>query len=432
MEISTFAPDPPDELAPCPSPYDSSYDPPLAESSQQCSPIPSAQSEFFLSLCHDPQLCNAFTLRITRTSKEACLEAEASPDPSLDDNLNAWIREQRGPDGFMRFQAYSETNKTWPEMLLRPLFTAPLALSICPSHCVPIDPARVLPGDEIISYPYDSVPSPPMLPPCSGREPIRGSYHLFHLMDILYPPERLPSPQNLPVSGRYRFFPRGCQWEHYGQRFGYPAPCTEKQRRIAFYGDSHGRVIYDTTIHRLQGNRGVLEQSEKGGHKQATIGNLTFDFLWDPRGESVIPVTCKELKEAKTDIVILSMGAHFAVDSTTAEFTQNLTRIFTTFTACEFSPPPSNIIFVTSPAQPPRQDEFVRKYSDHRTNVRLQHWSEISTKMALDMGFSVVDQFALTMPHVWEPMGLDFAHYLSTDAIDPIVDEVIGKAGLCG
>ena len=39
-----------------------------------------------------------------------------------------------------------------------------------------------------------------------------------------------------------------------------------------------------------------------------------------------------------------------------------------------------------------------------------------------------MDQFALTRPHVWEPLSVDMAHYLTTDAMDPIVDEVIGKA----
>ena len=86
---------------------------------------------------------------------------------------------------------------------------------------------------------------------------------------------------------------------------------------------------------------------------------------------------------------------------------------------------------MTPPAQPPRQDQYPRKANDHRTNVRLQHFSEVGAQLALDHGWSVVDQFSLTMPHVFESLLIDSAHYLMTDAIDPIVDEVIGKAGLC-
>jgi hypothetical protein len=42
-----------------------------------------------------------------------------------------------------------------------------------------------------------------------------------------------------------------------------------------------------------------------------------------------------------------------------------------------------------------------------------------------------VDQYALTLPHAVEPRGTDMAHYLANDGIDPIIDEVLGKSGLC-
>jgi hypothetical protein len=42
-----------------------------------------------------------------------------------------------------------------------------------------------------------------------------------------------------------------------------------------------------------------------------------------------------------------------------------------------------------------------------------------------------VDQYELTLPHNFEPRHNDMAHYLATDAIDPIIDEVLGKSGLC-
>ena len=55
----------------------------------------------------------------------------------------------------------------------------------------------------------------------------------------------------------------------------------------------------------------------------------------------------------------------------------------------------------------------------------------MATRLARDAGFMVVDQFDLSMPHVEEPMKTDFAHYVYTDAMDPIVDDVIGKLGIC-
>ncbi|KIO24458.1 hypothetical protein M407DRAFT_244458 [Tulasnella calospora MUT 4182] len=86
---------------------------------------------------------------------------------------------------------------------------------------------------------------------------------------------------------------------------------------------------------------------------------------------------------------------------------------------------------MTAPATPPRTDEFVQKYADKRTNVRLQHWVGLATELALHAGWSLVDQFDLTLPHNLEPLHTDLAHYLATDAMDPIVDEVIGKIGIC-
>jgi hypothetical protein len=58
---------------------------------------------FELEVCYAEGTCNQFTLRIKRTSAEACREQEATPDPSEDPALTKWVREQRGPDAlYMR------------------------------------------------------------------------------------------------------------------------------------------------------------------------------------------------------------------------------------------------------------------------------------------------------------------------------------------
>jgi hypothetical protein len=61
----------------------------------------SALPAFALELCHDPHLCNTFTLRIMRTDKDLCTEIE---DParrlSEEDVLDRWIKEIVGPDAF--------------------------------------------------------------------------------------------------------------------------------------------------------------------------------------------------------------------------------------------------------------------------------------------------------------------------------------------
>jgi hypothetical protein len=61
----------------------------------------------------------------------------------------------------------------------------------------------------------------------------------------------------------------------------------------------------------------------------------------------------------------------------------------------------------------------------------LGFWRDLAVPLAQDYGWRVVDQFALTEPHIWETLHLDAAHFLATDALDPILDEIIGKSGIC-
>jgi hypothetical protein len=105
-------------------------------------------------------------------------------------------------------------------------------------------------------------------------------------------------------------------------------------------------------------------------------------------------------------------------------------------------------VYLPAPGVTPRQDEYVRKFSDRRTTARARHWRDIAAHLARAAGWRFVDQWALTRAHVWEVMDLgkarwkrstrralmydtDMSHFLSTDALDPIIDEVIAKAGLC-
>jgi len=136
------------------------------------------------------------------------------------------------------------------------------------------------------------------------------------------------------------------------------------------------------------------------------------------------------------DSLIISMGAHHSGGETMTKFIAELTTVLTSVWSCLTSSNvsanlPSHFVYLTQPAQPPRQDEWIRMFSDHRTNTRQKHWGELAGAIALANGWSVVDQFALTVPHIWESLNIDMAHFLSTDAMDPILDEVIDKGGLC-
>lgn len=98
----------------CPSP--DSQPPPILHDRQICRALPSAtgQNDFALQLCVDPATCNAFTLRIERTSQSACQLAQSAPDPSESKALSDWVRNERGPDAFlMRTDGAERYGSTW-------------------------------------------------------------------------------------------------------------------------------------------------------------------------------------------------------------------------------------------------------------------------------------------------------------------------------
>lgn len=162
-----------------------------------------------------------------------------------------------------RYTGFSDTNRSWPEMLLYPLH-APVHLNTCPEHCEMQLSKPLLPAKEIVS-----IPAPPPayssaaldLPDCAGPDPIPGSYIPAHPLDILYPPEVLPQPFDAPVVGRYSFIPENCVWRHAGLRFGDVSPCSKRPAKMFITGDSHGRVSYDAMLHRLKGNTDNLLHS---------------------------------------------------------------------------------------------------------------------------------------------------------------------------
>ena len=184
---------------------------------------------------------------------------------------------------FQNYVGYSETNSSWPEMQLRPLLANPIELSSCPSHCTPVPPKPLLPSRTFFTYPTASAStsiSTAALPACSGREPIRGSYLPAHPLDILYPPFGFSDPIGTPVVGRYQFVPIGCEWKHAGRRFGDASKCTKTKKNVLVIGDSHGRVVYDAMLHRLQGNRDILTKSVRRCFPHLPLGSCSWvDWL---------------------------------------------------------------------------------------------------------------------------------------------------------
>lgn len=107
------------------------------------------------------------------------------------------------------------------------------------------------------------------------------------------------------------------------------------------------------------------------------------------------------------------------------------------------------LVYVTSPAWYPQAKEK----TDCRTAQRMDRWNEMAMQLALDEGWSVVNAGALSKPMVQVRLSLprtrlstrltslfrvqdtrlmDGVHYIKTDAIDPMVDELVEKLGFCG
>ncbi|KAG8875682.1 hypothetical protein FRB98_007665, partial [Tulasnella sp. 332] len=223
-----------------------------------------------------------------------------------------------------------------------------------------------------------------MSPPCEKiSSPIQGSYLPIHPLDAHHPPAEQHFHNGNTVGGHYQFVPHGCQWTHAARRFHDPSSCLNRKKKVLIIGDSHGRAVYDGIVHRLSGQTSFLTHSgaHRAGSNEPT--SVYKDFITHALS---IPPSCNY--------------------SSSTSANANITKIF-----------------LISPPQPPRQDPWVISFKDHRTNVRLQHWRDITIPIAQEKGWVVVDQFALMMPVAWAPMLTDLNHYLTTDAFDPLLDE---------
>lgn len=154
------------------------------------------------------------------------------------------------------FNYFNETMKGYAELLWRPMLSTPVELSICSTTCLPHQPPLL--SKTFIKYPP---PAPGVdklqLPPCSGAQPVRGGYLPSNRHDTIYPPFALPQHGYRFVAGHYDFVPEGCAWNHAGLRFRDHEPCTRQPRRVLVMGDSHGRVAYDSMVHRLSGQQTI-------------------------------------------------------------------------------------------------------------------------------------------------------------------------------
>lgn len=132
---------------------------------------------------------------------------------------------------------------------------------------------------------------------------------------------------------------------------------------------------------------------------------------------------------ADYDALVVSVGSHHAGNAPTAEFLKEL-RFFERLTAeCNLR---AKLVFATPPPQPPRVDEHVRDHNDHRTISRLTYWGQLAADRARAAGWRVVDLMALLRPFMFDPLATDLAHFLDTDGLEAVMDELLGEMELCG
>lgn len=375
----------------------------------------------------------------------------------------------QGQDFFL----YNENNMEWPIMATeRTLLSSPLYVNICPS-C----PTHVAPPNAVNATLLDTVPQPDIA--CSSTEPVYGSYVPASYLDVHWPGsfyEPLPPNQN-----SYRFVAApSCAYKHAGTRYADHAPCyAAPLTSVLFTGDSHMRVAFDGIVHRLSGNQWTMTESvcrvlsltsaepacrkNRGTRTRASpIGTSTSDGTRSATVSSLRDATYAAAASPRRRALILCAGnrglrhnrfrnraspsrspiaqkltgpqGHHLHRFNTEEYTEHLTTVLdhiTSLASTCASPSgrPRRLLYITPPAVAPREDEFVRELKDRRTNLRISHWARIGLDLAAARGWRTVDQFAPTSGFVRDTK--DDAHFLETDGLDPVLDDVIAKLGIC-
>lgn len=154
-----------------------------------------------------------------------------------------------------------------------------------------------------------------------------------------------------------------------------------------------------------------------------------FNFTWDPRLGSVLP-PCETLSTLSG--IVISVAAHPAVNMRLKDFIIPHAAILRQAAACPGPLPP--LIYLLGPPHPPRDDPSFVNSNDRRTNHRMRIFNDAIASVVLNETnkWSAVDQQELLDPFDFFPLRTDKAHFLETDGLEAVLDEVMGKLQLCG
>ncbi|GAA5915348.1 hypothetical protein JCM6882_000225, partial [Rhodosporidiobolus microsporus] len=324
-----------------------------------------------------------------------------------------------------------EGSRPKPHIQMVPLVPAPLELDLCSSHCTPYIPPRLGPPSSIPPVVRADPASAPLafaaaltgsssssaateldrgigahLPSCDTvPRPLlaQGSYVPSNPLDLIHPPYSVPlDPRSTrPTAGLYTYIPPQCAWKHAGLRFRDHTSCLTRPHNAFFIGDSHARGVFDIVKHRLEGNDSVAEASPKALNKNAHVGNLYMEFMWDPY--LTAGLDCDFIR--KFDSIAVSSGTHQLSWNCPRASTllSSLSKVLTSWPALlrqchsrsssrspSSSPPrpekSPRLIFLTIPPFHPQLHNH-----DCRTGPRIAYSNERLREVAEESGWEVVD-----------------------------------------
>ncbi|GAA5936548.1 hypothetical protein JCM3775_000850 [Rhodotorula graminis] len=454
--------------------------------------VPTLSPSFSLALVHDLSTCNSFEVVISRTDVERCRRAEYEIEPSLDEDLNQWIKSRLGSDTFAvsvegaerqlldvpseylgncsyayrfnlvnagpvwitvellheDYEGFKEprevvTTRPAPVLARLPLLEGPLKVDLCPSSCAPYMPPRLVPDELFVSLSSFDAPSslgnaverarPTPLPPCNSTSSFAGAYLPLPHYALAHPQARLPgstgaTAERRASAGLYTYHRPSCSMDHAGVRFVDHSPCLASRHKALFLGDSHARVAYDVIKWRLEGHDDFALESPKDLLKNSTFGNLGLYFKWDSYFDQKL--SCDYLDQF--DSITLSTGSHPACFkcAPTSQWVKHVeTRLHDLADLLRTCPTRKSrsLLFFTLPSFPP---EIGR--NDCRTGPRMHRWSEELRRIAHEQGeWEIVDVEQYSRPVQDDIRLFDGTHFLRTEAIDPVVDEIIARLGFC-
>lgn len=347
------------------------------------------------------------------------------------------------------YEYYDETYPSRPPMTFDKLLPAPLKMNICPLRCPMAYAARLASAEP--EWPPSA--NPPReeadLPECSVVGMSQGIWLQRHPMDVTEPPAPVLPPRDFSsgqtLMGHYEYQP-GCKWSHAGRQFVSHEGCYKVlSSSVLFAGDSHSRYVMQHFIYRLLGNVGYYPDSDsaKGAlfvnfHREYTgeveKGKLEIDFKWDPMVDQLLRWPLDKL--VNYTAIVYSVGAWPAkIPWKEEEFLLKLEKVFKHIQAAIDTVPEGgrkpNLVYLVPTPYPPHLTEASRRTPDHRTNLELMRWRESTIPLCEKYGWRIVDQLGIGMPVSLEIMAADGLHLSPGPAHSPIVDEVVGKAGLC-